>query len=67
MSIRKIAFLAIALFLAAYSARAQAATKPDAPEFDVTAQSTPCPSTRPRADEPSPLIIRQRSGATWGR
>jgi len=35
MSIRKIAFLAIALFLAAYSARAQAATKPDAPEFDV--------------------------------
>ncbi len=35
MSIRKIAFLAIALFLAASTARAQAAPKPDAPEFDV--------------------------------
>ncbi|HEY1471386.1 MAG TPA: CocE/NonD family hydrolase [Candidatus Acidoferrum sp.] len=35
MSTRKIAFLAIALFLAAASARPQAAAKPDAPEFDV--------------------------------
>ena len=35
MSMRKIAFLAIALFLAASTARAQAAPKPDAPEFDV--------------------------------
>jgi hypothetical protein len=35
MSIRKIAFLAMALFLAASTARAQAAPKPDAPEFDV--------------------------------
>jgi putative CocE/NonD family hydrolase len=35
MSIRKIAFLAIALFLAASTARPQAAPKPDAPEFDV--------------------------------
>jgi hypothetical protein len=35
MSMRQIAFLAIALFLAASTARAQAAPKPDAPEFDV--------------------------------
>jgi uncharacterized protein len=35
MSIRQIAFLAIALFLAASTARAQAAPKPDAPEFDI--------------------------------
>jgi len=35
MSSRQIAFLAIALFLAASAARAQAAPKPDAPEFDV--------------------------------
>ena len=35
MSIRKIAFMAIALFLAASTARAQAAPKPDAPELDI--------------------------------
>ena len=40
MSSRQIAFLAIALFLAASPARAQAAPKPDAPEFDVNEHYT---------------------------
>jgi putative CocE/NonD family hydrolase len=50
MSIRKIVFLATALFLAPAAARPKAAPKPDAPEFDIKEHYTKCEYRIPMRD-----------------